>query len=164
MMLPDVLEPGLQVVICGTAVSKKSASVECYYANPNNKFWEVLAEVKLTPYRLSPKDYPTLPKYGIGLTDLCKRRAGNDSDLSSSDYDVKDFIERIRSSAPKIVAFNGKKAAKKFYNTRYVNYGLQADVPALGATKVFILPSTSWNALQYWDSAYWINLAKLLSK
>ena len=41
-VLPDVLEPGLTVVFCGTAVGATSAQVRAYYAGRGNRFWEVL--------------------------------------------------------------------------------------------------------------------------
>ena len=41
-MLPDVLPPGLAVVICGTAAGTASARAGAYYAGPGNAFWATL--------------------------------------------------------------------------------------------------------------------------
>ena len=41
-ILPDVLEPGLRVVFCGTAAGKASARAGAYYAGPGNAFWPTL--------------------------------------------------------------------------------------------------------------------------
>ncbi|MCX6741231.1 MAG: mismatch-specific DNA-glycosylase, partial [Candidatus Parcubacteria bacterium] len=38
MILPDVLEKGLRIVFCGTAVGDRSAKRRCYYAGRGNKF------------------------------------------------------------------------------------------------------------------------------
>lgn len=44
MILPDVIEPGLRIVFCGTAAGAKSAAVGAYYAGPGNAFWATLHE------------------------------------------------------------------------------------------------------------------------
>jgi len=53
-VLPDVLRPGLRLVICGSAASAVSAARGAYYAGPGNKFWRILAETGLTPHQLEP--------------------------------------------------------------------------------------------------------------
>lgn len=64
------------------------------------------------PRELTPSEYPCLPGHGIGLTHVCKRASGNDLDLAHGDFDVTGFWERINEHRPRIVAFNGKQAAK----------------------------------------------------
>src|ERR1700753_3045292 len=100
-VLPDVLEPGLRVVFCGTAPGTASARAGAYYAGPGNRFWVTLHEVGLTPVLLRPAPppptagrappfgvpprgappppappppagSPRLPEFGIGLTDVSK--------------------------------------------------------------------------------------------
>jgi TDG/mug DNA glycosylase family protein len=71
-MLPDYLQPDLRLVLVGTAVGEKSAARGHYYAGPGNDFWAYLYETGLTPTRLTPNDDASLPRYGIGLTDLVK--------------------------------------------------------------------------------------------
>jgi hypothetical protein len=86
-VLPDILEPGLRIVFCGTAAGARSAELGQPYAGPGNKFWRVLEEVCLTPTRLTPAEFRDLPRYGIGLTDLAKFASGSDSVLRSADFD-----------------------------------------------------------------------------
>ncbi len=38
-ILPDVLAPGLALVVCGSAAGTVSARVGAYYAGPGNRFW-----------------------------------------------------------------------------------------------------------------------------
>jgi double-stranded uracil-DNA glycosylase len=68
-VLPDLLQPGLRLVICGTAADTASAKLRASYAGPGNRFWEVLRQVGLKPMRLRPEEYVTVLNYGIGLTD-----------------------------------------------------------------------------------------------
>lgn len=71
-MLPDHLEPDLSLVLVGTVVGEQSATRGHYYAGHGNSSWKFLHEAALTPTRLEPLDDATLPRYGIGLTDLAK--------------------------------------------------------------------------------------------
>ena len=65
-VLPDVLEPGLRIVFCGTAAGHVSARRGAYYAHPQNRFWPALHAIGLTPRRLEPEDYPESPAMGPG--------------------------------------------------------------------------------------------------
>ena len=66
MVLPDVLEPDLDIVFCGTAAGTRSADVGAYFAHPQNRFWRTLAEVGLTPRRLAPTEFRTCPGTASG--------------------------------------------------------------------------------------------------
>jgi TDG/mug DNA glycosylase family protein len=130
-VLEDVLQPGLNIVFCGTAAGKESARLGKPYSNSGNTFWTTLHAVGLTPNLLAPADYKMLPKYGMGLTDIAKRCAGVDAELCPSDFDVPGFREKIQRFAPRVVAFNGKYAAAVFYDTstRVLEYGRQLRIP-----------------------------------
>lgn len=68
--LPSILAPGLDLVLCGTAVGTQSAMLGHYYAGRGNQFWRLVYEAGLTRCLLAPDDDHTLPGHGIGLTDL----------------------------------------------------------------------------------------------
>ena len=80
-VLPDLLQPGLRVVFCGTAAGTISALRGQYYAHPQNKFWPTLHGIGLTPRRLDPSEYPRLAEWGVGLTDIAKHVFGMDRQL-----------------------------------------------------------------------------------
>ena len=162
VVLPDILGKGLKVVFCGTAVGDQSARRGAYYAGPGNQFWEILAETGLTPFRLRPEQYPSLINYRIGLTDLVKGRSGRDTILSAHDFDVEGFKAKIEKFAPRAVGFNGKKAAEEFFGGKGIVYGRQKE--HIGATTVFVLPSTSGAARGYWDSKYWWAMARFVAE
>jgi TDG/mug DNA glycosylase family protein len=140
-VLPDVLRPGLKVAFCGMAAGRVSARIGVYYAGPGNRFWRILHEIGLTPRQLAPADFRRLPDYGIGLTDIEKRQAGSDAELDFARIESNQLRERILHFAPRVLAFNGKRAAQQFCGRRRVEYGLQPE--RVGATAVFVLPSTS---------------------
>lgn len=159
-ILPDLLEPGLDLVICGTAAGFRSAEVRAYYAHGSNRFWRVLADTHLTPRQLDPSEYPLLTEFGIGLTDLAKYYRGADSGLADGDLDVAGFRERIDLARPNILAFNGKTAAGLALGSGSPVLGRQK--VSFGETIVFVLPSTSGRAGGYWDPLPWRECAGLV--
>ena len=163
-MLEDVLDYNLKLVICGTAVSNYSANVGEYYAGRGNIFWRNLYDVKLTTSLISSSNYRDLLNHRIGVTDLVKMRSGLDDNLELEDFDIRKFKAKICKFSPKILCFNGKKAAKIFFNsksTKSINYGIQNR--NINNTKTFVAPSTSGAARRYWDIKHWKDLALLCS-
>ena len=156
MVLPDVLEPGLRIVFCGTAAGTKSAKVGEYYAGPGNAFWPTLHNVGLTSKQLKPSEFRELLRYRLGLTDVCKILSGSDEEVGTGKFDVEGFVAKIENFRPNWVAFNGVAAAKAVLGGD-VSYGPQADPVA--HSKVWVLPSTSGAARRYWDIGYWQGLA-----
>jgi TDG/mug DNA glycosylase family protein len=157
-ILPDVLQPGLALVFCGTAAGKRSAAERAYYAHPGNLFWRALFEAGLTPRLLAPAEFPLLPQFGIGLTDLAKRHSGNDDELPPGAFDVPALRAKIERCAPRLLAFTSKNAARAALG-RAVGYGLQDE--RIGDTRVFVLPSPSGQARGHWDIGSWRALGAL---
>jgi TDG/mug DNA glycosylase family protein len=160
-ILPDVLQPGLKLVFCGTAAGKRSALERAYYAHPGNLFWRALFEAGLTPHQLAPAEFQQLLDYGIGLTDLAKRHSGNDNQLPHDAFDVPGLIAKIERHAPHILAFTSKNAARAVLD-RPVSYGLQSS--AIGSTQLFVLPSPSGQARGHWSVLPWRALSDFLAK
>lgn len=156
MILPDLLMNNLNVVFCGTAPGNKSAERKAYYAGTGNLFYPTLAACEFTPRILKPHEFSELLNYNIGLTDLAKLTFGMDKDLKENDFDVKSFIQKIETYKPKVICFNGKEAAKVFFglkSTKMIDYGLQNAL--IGNTKIYVAPSTSLQAIAYWDEGIW---------
>ena len=124
-------------------------------------FIPVLYKAGFTPKLLQPQDYEQLLQYNIGLTDLVKLNSGNDNVLDKRDYDVKSFLKKIFTYQPKIVCFNGKRAAAEFMGTKTKNikYGLMAGT--IGESKLYCAPSTSGSARKFWDEGVWMDLKQL---
>jgi TDG/mug DNA glycosylase family protein len=166
-ILPDLLCPGLDLVICGTAAGAISAARGAYYANPGNRFWSVLAEIGLTPHRFRPEEFPRLISLGIGLTDVCKIASGQDEALPRQGFDRARLAAAMRHHRPRLLAFNSKRAAAEFLglSTGRIPYG--ALPPALARSlpdlpPIMVLPSTSGLACRAWDPAPWRAMAALV--
>ncbi|HEX3983778.1 MAG TPA: mismatch-specific DNA-glycosylase [Acidisoma sp.] len=158
-IVPDLLETGLDLVICGTAPGAISAARRAYYAGPGNRFWAILAETGLTPHRFQPEAYPQLLPLGIGLTDVCKTASGQDEDLPRHGFDRARLRDAMQFYRPRLLAFNSKRAASEFYGlpTGRIAYGLQALVE--GMPETWVLPSTSGLACRAWNAAPWFAMA-----
>lgn len=159
-VLPDLLELGLRLVICGTAAGTRSAQERAYYAHPGNMFWRTLFTVGLTPRLLAPEEYPLLPGFGIGLTDLSKFHFGNDAELPVDAFDVAALARKIEHYTPRVIAFTSKQAGTAALG-KGVGYGLQPMLFA-GAT-AFVLPSPSGQARRSWDIRVWQTLADFVA-
>jgi TDG/mug DNA glycosylase family protein len=157
-VLPDLLAPGLALVVCGSAAGRRSAELRQYYAGRGNKFWPTLERVGLTPRRLLPSEYPLLPAFGIGLTDVVKAQSGADSELDFRQADPEALRAKILRYQPRLLCFNGKRAARTFLCRARVDYGLQAE--RIGATRLFVAPSTSGAASGSFDLRVWRRLAR----
>jgi TDG/mug DNA glycosylase family protein len=162
-IIPDLLRPDLDLVICGTAPSVISAARGAYYANPGNRFWRVLAETGLTPRRFRPEEFPRLLELDIGLTDICKTAFGQDEDLPRLGFDGSRLAAAMRRYRPRLLAFNSKRAAAEFLGlpTGRISYGLQSAVPTglADMPPIIVLPSTSGLACRAWDVAPWHAMA-----
>ena len=156
-ILPDVLAPGLALVVCGSAAGTVSAQVGAYYAGPGNRFWPTLHRTGLTSIQLAPQEFRSVLSYGIGLTDIAKTAFGADSVLRPGDFDRDGLRIRIETFQPRILAFNGKNAASRFLGGA-VSYGWQSG-REIGATRLFVAPSTSGAARGFWSEAPWFELA-----
>jgi TDG/mug DNA glycosylase family protein len=163
MILKDVLKPNLDIVFCGSAVSEASAIRQAYYAGPGNQFYPVLYKAKLIPNPIEPKNYEQLLNHNLGLTDMVKHTSGNDKVLVDDDFDIRGFKQKILKFQPKIVCFNGKKAAAEFMGTqtKKIRYGLMAGT--IGESSLYCAPSTSGSARKYWDEKFWLDL-KIIKK
>lgn len=161
-IVPDLLAPGLRLVFCGTAPSRISKDKRAYYANPGNRFWKSLFEAKLTPHRFQPSDYPKLLALGIGLTDLNKREWGNDDELTPAGFDVGAFTRKMKRHRPGAIAFTSKYTASLYLGckTGDLAYGLHA--ATLDGIPLHVLPSTSGQAVRYFNLAPWVDLARVI--
>lgn len=157
-MLDDLLRSDLKLVICGSAAGRRSAAVGHYYAGPGNKFWRTLAATGLTPRLLLPFEYKLLLTFGIGLTDLVKAQSGGDKEIRFAKSQRDDLRTTILRYQPRYVCFNGKRAAKEFFGADAIEFGLWPTT--IGATRLFVAPSTSAAANGSWDPSVWQDLAE----
>lgn len=157
-MLPDLLVPGLQVIFCGTAAGHASARAGHYYAGPGNRFWQMLAETGLTPYRLRPDQDHLMPGFGYGLTDLAKEVSGMDRDIPPNAYAPARLARIVAAYQPKRLAFTSLTAAKIALGQRHAPGRTRA--AAFPDLPLWVLPSPSGAARGHFRAAPWADLAQ----
>jgi len=140
--VPDVLAPGLRVVFCGINPGFRSAAAAAHFANPRNDFWRLLADADLTPRLLVPEEQWEMLDFGFGLTNAAYRTTKGLGDLRRGDFagSAERFERLAEELRPEIIAFVGKAAYEGVFRER-PEHGLQKR--RLGATRLFVLPSTS---------------------
>ncbi len=164
MILPDRLQPGLRLVLCGTAAGRVSALRGHYYAGPGNLFWPLLAETGLTPRRLRPEENHLLPGFGIGLTDLCKTAFGSDAQIPPAAWDHATLFTKMNACQPACLAFTSLTAARLALGVKALRPGPLPDDPRLPGIALWALPSPSGRARSHFDAAPWHDLAAHLSQ
>lgn len=159
-VLPDVLAPGLRIVFCGTAAGTESAARGAYYAHRQNRFWRALFAAGFTPRRLEPAEFPLLPSFGLGLTDIAKTSIGMDKQLPAGALGREAcaaMSAKIEAFQPAVLAFTSLAAGRKYLN-RNAGFGEQPE--RIGATRLWLLPSPSPAASWNWDETVWRALAQ----
>jgi TDG/mug DNA glycosylase family protein len=154
--VPDVLAPNLRVVFCGINPGRVSAAANAHFANPRNDFWRLLHAARFTSRLYDPSEQFEVLHEGIGITNAAYRTTPGSGDLRRSDFD-RDRIERLAQEyAPGWLGFVGKEAYRGLFGER-PELGVQERT--LGATQLFVLPSTSpANAAVPWhERLRWFN-------
>lgn len=137
-----MLGPGLRVVFCGINPGRFSDAAAAHFANPRNDFWRLLHDAGFTPRLYDPVEQLSLLELGIGVTNAAYRTTPGSGDLRKRDFaGAADRLERLALDLePRAIGFVGKEAYRGAFGERPA-LGLQER--ALGATRLFVLPSTS---------------------
>lgn len=143
LTLPDILEPGLDLIFVGINPSIYSATRGHYFARPSNRFWACLNQSGLVPERVGPEDDTRLPSFGIGLTDIVKRATHDAAELSAAEFaEGREMLRgKLIAYAPQAVCFVGKLAYTHYRRRRRFPFGEQPE--RIGDAAVFVMPSTS---------------------
>lgn len=143
--LPDYLDYGLRLLVVGFNPGTKSARLGHYYAGPGNLFWPLLYEAGLLPEPLSFAEDHRVLEFGIGLTDLVRRASPTSADLTRREVERgrEELLAKLRRYAPRVICCNGKGVYEHLRGRRgdgTTSLGRQKEI---GASQVFVMPSTS---------------------
>jgi len=138
-ILPDILNDGVRLLICGYNPGPQSARNGHYFFNPTHRFWTTINEVGLTPRVLSPYNDRELPKYGIGLTDLMKESTHGDGRMPT-DHDRNILCAKVERYKPEFLVLLGKKTAKGFLGL-IPDWGFMTE--SIEGTKMIMAPDPS---------------------
>ena len=111
--LPDLIAPGLRLLICGLNPSLYSADAGVPFARPGNRFWPAALHAELIVRCRNPVD---ALRRGIGFTDLVKRATTAAAELRADEYvagaaRVAALISLYRPTATCFVGLEGWRRA-----------------------------------------------------
>ena len=138
--LPDVVGPGMSLLVCGLNPSLYAADAGVGYARPGNRFWPAALAAGLVTRDRDP--IHALRVHGVGMTDLVKRATVGAAELTAGEYRagverVARLVEWLRPGALCLVGLAGWRAAMDRGATAGVQPG------RLGGRPVYVMPSTS---------------------
>jgi TDG/mug DNA glycosylase family protein len=138
--LPDIVGPGMRLLMVGLNPSVYSADVGVGFARPGNRFWPAALGAALVTRDRDPSH--ALRVHGVGMTDLVKRATANAASLRPEEYVTgMQRVERlVRWLEPAAVCFVGLTGWRDA-----VERGAKAGVQPqqIGGRPVYVMPSTS---------------------
>jgi double-stranded uracil-DNA glycosylase len=160
-LLPDVLAPGLRIVLCGINPGLWSAATGHHFARPGNRFWPALHASGLTPRRLEPAEQHELLTLGLGLTNVVPRATASADELTPDEYveGGQRLVAKVEELRPAWLAVLGVTAYRTAFGDRRARVGEQ-DL-TLGATRVWVLPNPSGLNAHWSAAALAVEFARL---
>lgn len=152
-----VIDQRTRLLVLGSLPGERSLAQQEYYANRQNKFWQLMSEVigKDLPAQAYPARLQTLLLHGVGLWDVVAEahRVGSlDSQIRGrDDNDLRGLLARFPSV--QTIAFNGGTASKLGLKVlaheaeRYQIITLPSSSPAY--TKSYAEKLASWAVLRH---------------
>ena len=142
-VVPDLVRPGLAVLLCGINPSLTSGAVGLHFATPGNRLWPTLHAAGWTPRQLLPHETERLLAAGCGVTNLVARATARADELD--DDELRAGLGRLEAvaqeHAPRYVAFLGLSAYRVATGERRAAVGPQDRL--VGPSRVWLLPNPS---------------------
>ncbi len=130
--LKPIYDKNSQILILGSMPSVKSREEKFYYANKNNRFWEIFEILFNVQFKNNYHKQQFLLENHIALWDVFKTcEINGSSDASIKNYELNDIDMIINASNIQVIFCTGKTA----YQSLLKNY--KTILP------IFYLPSTS---------------------
>lgn len=141
--VPDLVRPGLDVLLCGINPSLWSGAVGLHFASPSNRLWPTLHAAGWTARRLLPHETDEVLAAGIGVTNLVPRATARADELTDDELRaglprLEQLTGRVR---PRYVALLGLSAYRVATGERRAAVGPQDRTVA--GTPVWLLPNPS---------------------
>jgi TDG/mug DNA glycosylase family protein len=159
--LPDLVAPGLRVLLVGINPSLWSGWSGYHFGRPSNRLWTTLHESGLTPRRLAPEDTAELLAAGIGITNLVARATARADELADDEIraGVPGLRELVRQWRPRAVAVLGVTAFRVAFARPKAVVGPQPE--SLEGSLLWVLPNPSGLNAHYQQPALTAEYAAL---
>src|SRR3954451_20981552 len=84
-VIPDLVGPGLRVLLVGINPSLYSGWTRRHFARPGNRLWRTLHEAGFTERVLHPSETGAIVAAGLGITNLVARATARADELSADE-------------------------------------------------------------------------------
>jgi TDG/mug DNA glycosylase family protein len=161
LTLPDLVAPGLRVLLVGINPSLWSGWSGYHFGRPSNRLWTTLHEAGLTPRRLRPEDTDELLAAGIGITNLVARATARADELTDQEIraGVPRLEELIARWRPRVAAVLGVTAYRVAFSRPKAVVGRQPEM--LAGAVLWVLPNPSGLNAHYQQPALTAEYAAL---
>jgi TDG/mug DNA glycosylase family protein len=141
--IPDLVGPGLRVLLVGINPGLMSAAIGHHFGNPANRLWPALHLAGFTPRRLHPVESAELLAYGVGITNLVARATATAAELSPAEIraGVGPLTALVSRHSPRYVAFLGLTSYRTAFGRKHAVVGEQPET--LAGAGIWLLPNTS---------------------
>ncbi len=159
--VPDLVRPGLAVLLCGINPSLWSGAVGLHFASPSNRLWPTLHASGWTARRLLPWETDDVLAAGIGITNLVARATARADELSDDEIraGVPGLRELVRRWRPRAVAVLGVTAFRVAFARPKAVVGPQPE--RLEGSLLWVLPNPSGLNAHYQQPALTAEYAAL---
>jgi TDG/mug DNA glycosylase family protein len=139
--LPDVVGPGMRLLVCGLNPSLYAADAGVGYARPGNRFWPAALRAGIASVDRDP--WHALAHHGTGFTDLAKRATVAAGELDPAEH--RAGLARLEHLCallrPAAIAFCGLTGWRAATGDRRAAAGWQDR--RVGPTPAYVLPNPS---------------------
>lgn len=138
--LPDVVGPGMRLLVCGLNPSLYAADAGVGFARPGNRFWPAALAAGVVTRDRDARH--ALAEHRVGMTDLVKRATTGASELTAGEFRagaarVERLVRWLRPGAVCFVGLAGWRAALD----RHAVAGVQPG--GFGGVRAYVMPNTS---------------------
>jgi double-stranded uracil-DNA glycosylase len=160
-VIPDLVGPGLRVLLVGINPSLWSGWSGFHFGRPSNRLWITLEQAGLTERRLHPEETGALLAAGIGITNLVNRATARADELT--DDEIRAGVPRLEATVrqwqPRTVAILGITAYRTAFGRPKAVIGPQPE--SLEGAALWVLPNPSGLNAHYQQPALTAEYAKL---
>lgn len=147
--LPDLLGPGLRLLIVGINPGLHTVAVQAPFARPGNRFYPALYRAGITDRvidasgGLRAEDRAHLIERGVGLTTLVAAATRRADELTRAQLveGAASLERRVAGLRPNAVAMLGVTAYREAFARRTATAGPQAEL--LGGARLWVVPNPS---------------------
>jgi double-stranded uracil-DNA glycosylase len=141
--IPDLVGPGLRVLLVGINPSLYSGWTGRHFARPGNRLWRTLHEAGFTDRILHPSETAALVAAGLGITNLVARSTAraDELDLDEVRAGVRPLARLVRRHRPPYVAFLGVSTYRVAFARPQAAVGRQEG--AFEGAVAWVLPNPS---------------------